>query len=99
MRKIYARGTKVVTKCKFCKFMATPVPNKVGKAHFHSGNLTQHMKQKHTDQRKTLISSKKCYCSSPAATDSTLDAFALLVDWQKSTSNSQLTLENSRKRL
>ena len=79
--------------------MATPVPNKVGKAHFRSGNLTQHMKQKHTDQRKTLVLSKKRYCSSPAATDSTLDAFALSVDWQKSTSNSQLTLENSRKRL
>ena len=51
------------------------VHNKVGKAHFHSGNLTQHLKRKHTDLHETLVSSKKRQSSPPAATDSNLDSF------------------------
>ena len=69
------KGTKVVAKWKFCKFAATPAPNKVGKAYFHSGNLTQHLRQKHTEQHETLVLSKKRQSSSPAAAGSTLDAF------------------------
>ena len=52
-------GTEVVNKCKFCRFAATSAPNKVGKAYFHSGNLTQHLKQKHREQHEMLVSSKK----------------------------------------
>ena len=49
-REYFARkkeGEKVLTKCKSCKFAATPVPNKTGKSYFHSGKLMQHPKRKH----------------------------------------------------
>ena len=47
------------SKCKSCKFAATPVPNKTGKSYFHTGNLTQHLKCKHPEQHETLIESKR----------------------------------------
>ena len=67
-------GEKVLAKCKFCKFAATPVPNKTGKSYFYTGNLTQHLKRKHPEQHETLIKSKH-RSSSAASSSATLDAF------------------------
>ena len=48
--KIEDRGSTVRAKCNFCKFAATTVPSKVGKAYFHTGNLTKHLKRKHVEK-------------------------------------------------
>ena len=69
---------KVLAKCKFCKFAATPVPNKTGKSYSHTGNLTQHLKCKHPEQHETLIKSKR-RSSSAASSSTTLDAFVTVM--------------------